>query len=218
MPVIVLLLLSACTTVERVQQAVTSVTNSVTPIRTAPPPVRSPLYYICDANQTSRTWECRTTRTSDGAVVDDPMADATAGTQPADLASSAAATAQGIPDRAPDPAPRRQSIPQNSSAEAGSAAMSMNAAADTWAVQLIALNDEAALHQYATNLGLSAPIYAQTRAGSESLFVLLLGIYPDRDTADAARAAFMVNAPIEVSPWVRPLAPLQQAVRAVHPD
>ena len=36
-----------------------------------------------------------------------------------------------------------------------------------------------------------------------------------RETAEAARATFVANTTVEVNPWVRPLAPLQQAVRAL---
>jgi septal ring-binding cell division protein DamX len=205
------LLLGSCATVDRVRGAVTSVTNSVTPIRSAPEPVRSPLYYICDAKTETRTWECRTTRTSDGAVVDDPYPGSEA--PPSETTSSRTLKAPAQPA---DDLPVGASAPTGTTpAPRASVNTILDARPDAWAVQLIALNNESTVRSYAAELGIAEPLYAQTRGPGDTLYVLLLGIHKDRETAEAARATFVANTTVEVNPWVRPLAPLQQAVRAL---
>ena len=212
-----LALVSGCSTVERVRTAV----NSVTPIRSAPEPVRSPLYYICDANEATRTWECKTTRTEDGTVIADPRNNPQ---PPAAAATRDGGDVPAGPDEAEaDPAVRPAAVarPPASPAARGAvmqtpSGMILASPPDAFAVQLIALNDESAIIAYALEQGIEQPIYAQTRTGDDALFVLILGVYPDRGTADTARAEFVEGRRLAVSPWVRPLGPLQQAVRALN--
>ena len=200
--------LTGCTTVERVRTAV----NAVTPIRSAPEPVRSPITYVCDANEATRTWECQTTRTSDGTVIDtSDDADAAPDPQPARSAEPARRAARTEPASAAAPAAPSAPIGTSDSDI-------LSSPGDAFAVQLIALNDERALLAYATEHGIDRPIYTQTRAGDDAQFVLLLGIYPDRSAADAALSGFVAGRTLAVTPWVRPLAPLQQTVRSLLAD
>ncbi len=100
---------------------------------------------------------------------------------------------------------------------ATSAAKNMNAAileqpADHYAVQLIAMKDEARVLAYAGLNGILEPLYARIRSQDTDWYVLILGTYPDKASAEAAMEAWSTAKTLKVKPWIRQLGPLQDAI------
>lgn len=80
-----------------------------------------------------------------------------------------------------------------------------------FAVQLLALSSAEAVEKFVVDAGVPGLAAARIERDGSLLYVLLLGIY--RDRTDAARAA--ANAPVELghlSPWIRPLRTLKEAM------
>ncbi len=86
----------------------------------------------------------------------------------------------------------------------------------SYTVQIIAEQQLEALLTYAQQVGIQSPFYTRIMSEDEPWFVLLLGIYPDYATAEAARMQWVGTRTLKVAPWVRQLAPLQEAVRQSH--
>ena len=83
---------------------------------------------------------------------------------------------------------------------------------DYYVVQLVALASKEALEEYAARKGLHGMSAARVERDGELFYVLLLGIFRDRQDADAAAA----NLPPELAgfdPWVRRVGSLQEAIR-----
>lgn len=81
-----------------------------------------------------------------------------------------------------------------------------------YAVQLIALQDEYKILKYARDKGLKYPLYAQIQSKGRKSYVLLLGVYPDRLSASQARDAWIRSGNLSLTPWIRQLGPLQDAI------
>ena len=80
-----------------------------------------------------------------------------------------------------------------------------------YAVQLIAMPSKETLEAFITSRRLTGMSAARVTSGSEIFYVLLLGVYPDR--ASAELAAEERPPPLqELTPWVRKLESLQRAV------
>ncbi len=88
--------------------------------------------------------------------------------------------------------------------------------ADAYAVQLLALQDEEAVIQYAQQYGITEPLYTRINSQGSEWYVLLLGIYPDRPTAATAKDNWEKNKTLRTRAWIRKLGPLQTAVRAAQ--
>ncbi|HIO75715.1 MAG TPA: hypothetical protein EYG63_00790 [Gammaproteobacteria bacterium] len=84
---------------------------------------------------------------------------------------------------------------------------------DFYAVQLIALKDEAKVIDYARQNGIEFPLYARIESQETEWYVLLLGIYSDLSSAESSRSQFEGTRVLKVRPWIRKLAPLQDAIR-----
>ena len=202
-PLVVLLLVAGCGSLSRVADAL----DSVSPITSAPPPVRSPKTYVCQVNAVSGEWECITTSTEDGSIIEDTEM------QPTTPAASAPVTAQPSQPavvRAVQPASPASAEPvslRNPIDEI------LGQSAEAWTVQLIVLSERDALLAYASEHGVDVPLTAPIRAGGSTRHVLLLGIYADRKAAEGALEAFRSQRALSVDPWIRQLGPLQDAIR-----
>ena len=85
--------------------------------------------------------------------------------------------------------------------------------ADHFAVQLMALSSEAAADDYLARHGVEGSRRVRIEHGGRTLHAVLLGVYPDAQTAQ--RAADVWSPPPGVQPWVRSLGPLQAAMTRV---
>lgn len=84
---------------------------------------------------------------------------------------------------------------------------------DYFAVQLVAFRDKTDVLQFIADHHLGDPAYGRILRQGEPWYVLLYGVWASRDEADAAIAGM----PAELralSPWVRRLGDLQNAIRA----
>ncbi|MBP20172.1 MAG: hypothetical protein CMQ21_14955 [Gammaproteobacteria bacterium] len=88
--------------------------------------------------------------------------------------------------------------------------------ADAYAVQLLALQNEEGVIQYAQQYGITDPLYTRINSQGSEWYVLLLGIYPDRPTAATAKDNWEKNKTLTTRAWIRKLGPLQTAVRAAQ--
>lgn len=90
--------------------------------------------------------------------------------------------------------------------------------ADYYAVQLIALQDEDGVVTYARTNGITEPLYTEIETDGTRWYVLLLGVYPDQSSAQAAREDWERTKALKVKPWIRRLGPLQQAIRTARAE
>lgn len=81
-----------------------------------------------------------------------------------------------------------------------------------YAVQLMASSSLSSLKRFSTEKGLSNMTAAPIERDGELLYVLLAGIYENREIANRAAALLPDNLRAE-APWVRALGPLQNAMR-----
>ena len=87
---------------------------------------------------------------------------------------------------------------------------------DYYAVQVVALKSQQAVEAWVRDRELTGMSVARIAKDDEILFVVLLGVYPDR--ASAERAVDERPPPLrDLTPWVRKLASLQAAIRAAAP-
>ena len=93
-----------------------------------------------------------------------------------------------------------------------SASTILDQPADHYTVQLIALQQEEHVFEYGRQNGLDNLLYAQIESQGSSWFVLLLGFYADQSSAEKASLEFVGTRTLKVRPWVRKLAPLQEAI------
>ena len=82
-----------------------------------------------------------------------------------------------------------------------------------YAVQLIAMRNRDRVLEYAVENGIEEPIVVSVVNQEETWHLLLLGLYPDRAGAQAARDDWESTRVLRVRPWIRRLGPLQDAVR-----
>ena len=85
--------------------------------------------------------------------------------------------------------------------------------ADAYTVQLIAMQEENNMLSYATHNGIGAPLYARIQSKESDWYVLLLGTYDDRQSAEEAKDSWEGTRTLKIKPWVRKLGPLQDAIR-----
>jgi len=89
---------------------------------------------------------------------------------------------------------------------------------DFFTVQLIATQEENRVLEYARRNGLETPLYARIESQDSDWYVLLLGIYPDLSGAENARDEFEGTRTLKVRPWIRKLAPLQDAIKLAQQE
>jgi septal ring-binding cell division protein DamX len=85
--------------------------------------------------------------------------------------------------------------------------------ADSYTVQLIAMQEEGSVLTYASHNGIDAPLYARIESKDADWFVLLLGTYTNRQSAEEAKDSWESTRTLKIRPWVRNLGPLQDAIR-----
>ncbi len=85
---------------------------------------------------------------------------------------------------------------------------------DFFAVQLLASSSKENLERFAAKSALRGLAAARIASNDKLLYILLLGIYPSRETAEQAAAAMPENVLEDVAPWVRSLGSLQRAMVA----
>ena len=85
--------------------------------------------------------------------------------------------------------------------------------ADHYAVQLIALREVDGIIEYARLNGITEPLYVKIRNDQTDWYILLLGVYPDRTLAEAAKREWQTAKVLRVQPWIRQLGGLQEAIR-----
>lgn len=107
------------------------------------------------------------------------------------------------------PAPEMDNQPQI----VGMGATILQQPADGYAVQLLALQDEERLLAFASKQGLATPLHTRILSAGEPWYVLLLGLYPDRASAETAKRNWIVGKNLELDPWVRNLGPLQSDIQ-----
>ena len=85
-----------------------------------------------------------------------------------------------------------------------------------YAVQLLALQEQAGVLKYANRNGLADPLFAKINSQGTDWYVLLLGIYSDRSSAVRAKTEWERAKTLKVKPWIRQLGPLQNAIEAAR--
>ncbi|MBT3709377.1 MAG: hypothetical protein HOG19_08035 [Gammaproteobacteria bacterium] len=85
--------------------------------------------------------------------------------------------------------------------------------ADYYTIQLIALPQQSEVMEYAETNGITAPLTALINSQGTPWHVLLLGIYPNKSAAEKAASDWIAAKNLKVQPWIRPLGPLQDAIR-----
>ena len=86
--------------------------------------------------------------------------------------------------------------------------------AEYFAVQLLASSSKENLERFASSAKIDGLAAARIASSGRLLYILMLGIYPDRDSAERAAAAVPERIRGEVVPWVRSLGSLQSAMLA----
>ena len=138
-----------------------------------------------------------------------PPAAASAPAPPAPREAPRAELGEELPAAPLSPAPAAQRTP----APAAPAEPSLLADVPTthYAVQLIALQSEAALDGFVAERQLGAMTRVRVESGGRLHFALLAGVYPSRGQADQAVAA-LAPALRALKPWVRTVGSLQAAI------
>jgi len=82
-----------------------------------------------------------------------------------------------------------------------------------YTVQVIALRSEEKVLKYARLNGMQYPLYTRIANDDGQWYVLLLGVYPDVNTARQAMTDWLRAKNLKVNPWVRQLGALQASIR-----
>jgi septal ring-binding cell division protein DamX len=92
----------------------------------------------------------------------------------------------------------------------------LDAPRNFYAVQLLALKRESDLLEYARINGIPEPLYMPIASGGTNWYVLLLGVYADKQSAETAMANWEKTKTLKIRPWIRQLGQLQDAMRAAQ--
>jgi septal ring-binding cell division protein DamX len=82
-----------------------------------------------------------------------------------------------------------------------------------YTVQVIAMRSEENVLKYASLNGMQYPLYTRIANDDGPWYVLLLGVYPDVNTARQAMTDWLRAKSLKVDPWVRQLGALQASIR-----
>ena len=88
----------------------------------------------------------------------------------------------------------------------------------SYTVQLIAMRQLDDVLTYADQVNVGRPLSSRIETEGQIWYVLLLGIYPDFETAETARTQWIGTRVLKVEPWVRKLAPLQTGILAAQAE
>ena len=115
--------------------------------------------------------------------------------------------------RSTSPSPVRSASPGNLPVEAPSRASALAALpGHFYAVQLIALESQAAVAEFGLEIGVSGTMQVRIENDGKLWHLLLLGTYAERAAAERAVASLPEDLQA-LSPWLRLLGPLQEAMR-----
>ena len=171
--------------------------------------------YFCYGKQ-DRTWDCQTRQDESKAIAISPRKSKSTRTEvhppPSPLSVSA-------PSKFP--VETAATIPTEPRGEiAGSAIPGtinlLDAPADSFTVQLIAMRKLDPVLNYASQVGIDEPLYSMIINQGHPWYVLLLGIYEDHSSAIEAKDNWIGTRVLKVDPWVRKLGPLQDAMRLIE--
>lgn len=115
------------------------------------------------------------------------------------------------PAAPPSPAPAAQRTPAPAAPPPTEPALLADVPATHYAVQLIALQSEAALDGFVAERQLGAMTRVRVESGGRLHFALVAGVYPSRGQADQA-VAELTPALRALKPWVRTVGSLQAAM------
>lgn len=198
----------------------------------AAPTVSPPTDWFCEA--TDGEWHCVEEDELGPPSVPARGRDRPLQAAPAPEAASASPAVDGPPSRPPATASAAAAAPPQSGAAAGEVPPSAAPADDAplyrrlayvpaattpltelpgdfYVVQLMALSTRARLERFVRDMGLWGLSAARVGKDDALLYVLLLGVYRNRDDAERAAGA-LPEALAGVTPWIRPLRSLQAAM------
>jgi len=168
--------------------------------------------YYCYGKQ-DRTWDCQTRQDESKAVAISPRESKPARTEvrppPSPISESVRRTV---------PVETAVTYPIEPPGEIPDAGVPgtinlLDAPADSFTVQLIAMRQLDPVLNYASQVGIDEPLYSMIINQGQPWYVLLLGIYEDQSSAVQAKDNWIGTRVLKVDPWVRKLGPLQDAMR-----
>ena len=151
---------------------------------------------FCEAGDESQEWGC----------VDDQ-----------DLALNAPAAGPGDQSEGPRTDPgrsgaRRTPTPRDAARPPHAPVPLTEVPPDYYVVQLVAVQTKETLEDYAARKELRGMSAARVERDGRLFYVLLLGVYPDREQASTAASSLPAEF-ADLNPWVRSVDSLQQAMR-----
>ena len=159
--------------------------------------------WYCYGTSTEDPWQCQNTEDKNKIVAVRPEPSS-------NRSSSRVASAPVFSAPAPAAAPMVPAPTQNTNTAIETV---LNSPADHFAVQLIALRELEGVLEYASLNGIADPLYVKIRNDQTDWYILLLGVYPDRTLAEAAKREWQTAKVLRVQPWIRKLGGLQEAMR-----
>ncbi len=139
-----------------------------------------------------------------------PDADADTDTD-ANIGEAVADTSDPGSVEEPAPPQGESPAPKPETAEAQPDPSLLNLPPEHYAVQLIAMTNDAALVDFASTNLLDSYLTARVERGGELYYVLLLGVYGTHDLAEQASQA-LPESLNGVEPWIRPVRSIQNAI------
>lgn len=88
----------------------------------------------------------------------------------------------------------------------------LSAPNSAYTVQLIAMKNLNPVLAYAKQVGIDEPLITTVLDEGQVWHLLLLGIYEDSQSASTAKDSWIGTRILKVEPWIRKLAPLQEAI------
>ena len=171
--------------------------------------------WFCGSDDENGEWACVRDQELDNAAPARPASDAPAADAPAPP-TAAQAPAPQPPARPTAAAPAAPAPPDAAAPEHAyrpdRPVPLTEVPPDYYIVQLVALGTKEALEEYATRKALQGMSAARVERDGRLFYVLLLGVYPNRQAADDAAASLPPELG-EFDPWVRRVESLQQAIR-----
>lgn len=156
--------------------------------------------WFCYGSDPDEPWQCQNSQDDSKivAVKPEPVSQ---------VAETRSTPAPVIAQSQPEPPPAAK-LPADTLTE-----QILNSPAGHYAVQLIALRELSGVLEYATLNGIPEPQYVKIRNDQTDWYILLLGTYPDRTLAEAAKREWETAKVLRVQPWIRQLGGLQDAIR-----
>ncbi len=177
--------------------------------------------WVCHGEKGSSGWQCKNVRDSSKEVAVSPKV------QQFSSENRFGPTFQSRPERSPvgelagsasQSKVLSKKVQKTNAPYADGAEIILQQPRDSYAVQLLALQKKTDIVSYAKLSGLYYSLHARLISHGSEWYVLLLGIYPDRLTANSATEEWVRDNTRRVKPWIRKLGPLQDAIRAVSKE